>query len=249
MEFKFKNFTKLFKNGKGIENINIDVKSGEILGLIGDNGSGKSTFIKSIFGEYTRQTGEIIIDNKIIDKSDLGTFSLFPDQSIYPQNISIFEFIKYTLKLSGANKKTIKKSVIEALENVNLIDYKNKTFKELSAGMQKRALLANALITNPIILFLDEPTANLDVKTRIQFLEILSDLAKVGIAIVITSHLIDELANLVDKLAILDNGKLTYCDYTNNDEESIKDLYIKYSENITGSINVSKFVKNKFEND
>lgn len=243
MEFKFENFTKLFKNNKGIKEIDISVKSGEILGLIGDNGAGKSTLIKCIFEEYTRTTGNIYIDGEKMKTRELNLFSLFPDQSIFPHNITIYEFIKYTSRLSGMLKKEINQTVIKALESVNLLEYKNKTFRELSAGMQKRALLANAIITKPKIIFLDEPTANLDVKTRIQFIDILKSLANAGLAIVITSHLIDELSTIINKLVILDEGKLTYNDYINGNEENIKQLYSKFSKNISGAIDVSKFIQ------
>ncbi|AGM25257.1 ABC transporter ATP-binding protein [Spiroplasma chrysopicola] len=243
MKFEIKNYSKLFKNGAGINELSMEFNSGDIVGLIGDNGAGKSTFIKCIFREYEKDTGEIYLDGENMQIKDLRKFSLFPDQSIYPSGISIYDFMYYTASLSGIKNKEIKEIVLKALQAVNLLEYKNKTFKNLSAGMQKRALLANALITKPKVLFLDEPTANLDVKTRVQFLDLLKSLAEQGMAIIITTHLIDELAQIINRLVIIEKGEKVFEDVINKTTD-IRKIYQDVTISSSEKINLSVFTSN-----
>ncbi|AGM26292.1 ABC-2 type transport system ATP-binding protein [Spiroplasma syrphidicola EA-1] len=243
MKFEIKNYSKLFKNGAGINGLSMEFNSGDIVGLIGDNGAGKSTFIKCIFREYEKDTGEIYLDGENMQIKDLRQFSLFPDQSIYPNGISIYDFMYYTASLSGIKNNAIKEIVLKALQAVNLLEYKNKTFKNLSAGMQKRALLANALITKPKVLFLDEPTANLDVKTRVQFLDLLKSLAEQGVAIIITTHLIDELAQIINRLVIIEKGEKVFEDAINKTID-IRKIYQDVTKSSSEKINLSVFTDN-----
>jgi len=164
---------------KVIFNFDLNVNEGQIIGLIGDNGSGKSTLLKSVFKEYKKDQGEVKINNESIDDNkNLTKICFFPDQSVYPKDTSIIDFALHDGLLCGLTKNEINSRMNELLTNVNLLDYKNKKFDELSAGMQKRAFLAICLLAKPRFLILDEPTANLDVKTRIEFHEILDILSK-----------------------------------------------------------------------
>lgn len=223
---EIKNITKKYKNGAGIENINITLKEGTITGLIGDNGAGKTTLIKSIFKEIKKDSGDVLFDGKSIFESKKTSFSYFPDQSSYPEKIKIFDFMVYYANLNGFSIKEAKQKTEYLLNYFNLLEYKNNFFDTLSAGMQKRALLAISLIIKPKVLFLDEPTANLDMKARIEVIELLKELVKnEQITILITSHLIDELDGFIDNLYILEEGKIIFNKQLEKNDD-IKQIYL-----------------------
>ncbi|QGS51766.1 ABC transporter ATP-binding protein [Spiroplasma tabanidicola] len=222
--FIIDNVSKEFKEKKGIFNISTSFNQGDIVGLVGDNGAGKSTLLKCLFNAYKVDSGEFWYKNEKLNKNSLKKFSFFPDQSIYPKNISIKDFCIYSAKLSGIKTKEAKSRANYLLEVLNLIEYKNKTFKSLSAGMQKRALLAICLINEPEIIVLDEPTANLDVSTRVDFINLLKLLAQNGKTILITSHIIDELQKFINKLVIIDEGHIVFDRYLHPDD-NIENIY------------------------
>ncbi|QEH61569.1 ABC transporter ATP-binding protein [Spiroplasma chinense] len=215
---EIKNLTKLFSSGDGISNISFSIKPGDIVGMVGDNGAGKSTIIKTLFNEYGKNSGEFYLDNLPLNKKDYKKMAFFPDQSIFPNNISIEKYCTYSGCLSGISKKTILLRTRELLKYLKLYEYKNKTFKHLSAGMQKRAMLAITLISDPEIIVLDEPTSNLDLSSRFEFLELLKKLAGSNKTILITSHIINELQGLINKLIIIKEGTLIYEKYLEENE-------------------------------
>ncbi|AHI52545.1 ABC transporter ATP-binding protein [Spiroplasma culicicola] len=226
---EIKELTKDFRNKKGIFNISINIETNEIVGIVGDNGAGKSTLIKTIFEEYSKDSGHIIYNGDSLNREIIKKFEFFPDQSIYPKNIKIYDFAYYSALLSGLRENEIKINLEQLFEALDLVDYKQKTFNDLSAGMQKRALLIICLVSNPKIIFMDEPTANLDVNSRMEFMELIKFLKKWNKTVIITSHIIDELQTVIDKLVIIEEGFLKYCSKFDNKVEKIKDIYSKHS--------------------
>ncbi|AUB31250.1 ABC transporter ATP-binding protein [Spiroplasma floricola] len=228
---EIKSMSKKFDNEKGIFNFSLELKEGEIIGLVGDNGSGKSTMLKSLFGEYKKDEGEILLNGESLLKN-LTSISFFPDQSVYPKDITILNFAIYDGILCGIEKKEVEQRLDILLEKFNLLDYKTKKFNSLSAGMQKKALLAITLISRPKFIFLDEPTANLDVKSRTDFHKILKSLAKNNkVGILITSHIIDELEGFINKLVIIEKGIKKYDSQFDSKKENILPIYKKFTEN------------------
>ncbi|QEH61292.1 ABC transporter ATP-binding protein [Spiroplasma chinense] len=217
-----RNLSKIFKSGGGVNDISFSFQEGDIVGLIGDNGAGKSTIIKTIFNEYNKNSGEIFIDNLPITKESYKKMSFFPDQSIYPNNISIEDYCVYSGMLAGVSKKDCKIRTEKLLKFLSLEAYAKKKFKILSAGMQKRAMLAITMISNPDIIILDEPTANLDVTTRFEFMDYLRQLAGNKKTILITSHIINELQGLVNKIIVIDKGKKIFENYLKPGDEILK---------------------------
>ncbi|AXK51724.1 ATP-binding cassette domain-containing protein [Spiroplasma alleghenense] len=225
---KIINVTKDFKKGAGIFNFNLELKPGQIIGLVGDNGSGKSTLLKSVFNEYRKDTGEVLLnDESIYENNNLRKICFFPDQSVYPKDISIAQFAIHDALLCGMNKQEAIQRLDMLLDKFDLKEYREKTFYELSAGMQKRAMLVICLVTRPEYLILDEPTANLDVGTRIEFHKILKMLSKEGVGIIITSHMINELEEMIDHLVVIEKGQTKYNKSFNNKKESIEAIYKK----------------------
>ncbi|AXK51546.1 ATP-binding cassette domain-containing protein [Spiroplasma alleghenense] len=225
---KIVDVTKDFKNGKGVFDFSLELKSGQIIGLVGDNGSGKSTLLKSVFNEYKKDTGQVLLNEEsIYENNNFSKICFFPDQSVYPKDISIYQFAVHDALLCGMNKKEAVARLDMLLEKFELKEYREKTFYELSAGMQKRAMLVICLVTQPEYLILDEPTANLDVGTRIEFHKILKMLSKEGVGILITSHMINELEEMIDHLVIIEKGVTKYNKAFNNKKESIETIYKK----------------------
>ncbi|ALD66453.1 ATP-binding cassette domain-containing protein [Spiroplasma cantharicola] len=247
--FEVKNLSKVFKNKSGVNNVSFTLKKGDIVGFLGDNGSGKTTIIKLIFNEYIKNGGEILFEDNEIQKTKAFTkMAFFPDQNNYPKDFKIIDFAMYTANLKNISKKDVLENLSAYVKALNLEEYQNNKFSELSAGMQKRALLLSILITDPEIIILDEPTANLDIKSRLEFLKILSNLAtKFKKTIVITSHNIDELSSLINRIVILkkvDNkGEIVYNQTFDNKKENIRDIYIEQVGGLTNNINFDKVIE------
>ncbi|QEH62358.1 ABC transporter ATP-binding protein [Spiroplasma chinense] len=223
-----KKLTKTFFNGNGVRNISFTIKRGDIVGMVGDNGAGKSTIIKSIFNEYKKDSGELFYDGVPMKKTLFKEASFFPDQSLYPNNITVKNFCLYSGILSGLKNKESKVRTDQLLKYLGLVEYRNKTFKKLSAGMQKRALLAITMVSDPNIIIFDEPTANLDVSTRVEFMELIKKLARQDKIILITSHIINELQGLINKLIIIKEGELVFGQYLAQND-NILDIYKKFT--------------------
>ncbi|WP_257789182.1 ATP-binding cassette domain-containing protein [Spiroplasma clarkii] len=219
------------------------LEPGDIIGLVGDNGAGKSTFIKCIFKEYDKDEGEVLLNgSSIYEQRSLSSLCFFPDQSVYPKGIKIKDYCLLDAQLAGINKTAALKRLQELLELFGLADYLNKTFAQLSAGMQKKMMLVITLVSNPKYIFLDEPTANLDVNSRIELLGIIKTLSQKGIGILITSHIIDELQGIINKLVIIDSGLQVYNAKFDAQIESIQKIYSSVSSRI--KINQEKVVAN-----
>ncbi|AUF83532.1 ABC transporter ATP-binding protein [Mesoplasma syrphidae] len=226
---ELKGVSKTFKTGFGIKDISFTIKKGEIVGFLGDNGAGKTTIIKLIFNEYAKDSGVVLINNRQNTKRrSLRKIAFFPDQNNFPLHYKIKDFMIYSAKLKKISKENIKKNGKILFEALNLVEYENSRFNELSAGLQKRALLLSILITDPEIIVLDEPTANLDVKSRIDFLDLLQKLAKFyNKTIFITSHNIDELNLIVNKIIIIEQGKIIYENKFDYKKEDLRSVYSK----------------------
>ncbi|WP_303662604.1 ABC transporter ATP-binding protein [Williamsoniiplasma luminosum] len=246
---EFREITKLFKEGRGIQNISFDIsKENNIVGLIGNNGAGKTTLLKTLFKEYTAQSGQILINGEPLENKHLKQMAFFPDQNNYPKHFNIIEFAKFSAELKGIKPKEYAEKLEKLIRFLKLEELRRSKFTKLSAGQQKRALLLSVLVTNPKIIALDEPTANLDVDARMEFQEILKTLANdLKISIIITSHIIDEMENLINKVVLIKDGQIVYDnnyslvkdgklevlykDYVTFDKKQVKDINQKNQDN------------------
>ncbi|ALD66342.1 ATP-binding cassette domain-containing protein [Spiroplasma cantharicola] len=224
---EIKNISKIFKKNKGIFNVSFSIKDGDLTGLIGDNGAGKTTLIKSIMGDYKLDEGEIIFFEK--NKNFRLLIGYFPDQNNFPKSEKIYDYCEYILDLKKIKIKDIKTKFENLVSMLGLEEYINNTFEKLSSGMQKRALLIPLLLTEPRLIILDEPTENLDVNSRLEFLKLIKYLAiEFKIMILITSHNINELEDYINKIIFLKNGKICYENNFDKSKESLIDLYHKH---------------------
>ena len=205
-----KNLNKSYENGlKALKNINLSVSSGEIFALLGPNGAGKSTLINIICGISKKTSGKVTIFGKdnILDykftRSKIG---------LVPQEIATdsFEKVINTLKFSRGlfNKVPSDEYLSFILKSLNLVTKKNNQIRTLSGGMKRRVMIAKALSHEPKILFLDEPTAGVDVNLRKTLWNFLNKLKKNGVTIFLTTHYIEEAENIADRIGIINNGEI-----------------------------------------
>ena len=205
-----KKLNKYYDNGfKALSNINLEIKKGEIFALLGPNGAGKSTLINIICGINKKKDGEISVFGHDIEKSYKMARSKI---GLVPQEIATdsFERVIDTLKFSRGlfNKKSSIEYLEKVLKLLELFEKRNQQIRTLSGGMKRRVMIAKAMSHEPNILFLDEPTAGVDVELRQSLWKNLYDLKKSGVTIFLTTHYIEEAERLADRVGIIHQGKI-----------------------------------------
>ena len=223
------NVTKFYKNSvKALENVNLNIKEGEIFALLGPNGAGKSTLINSICGIVNFNTGTIKINNMDIIKNYRTTRKM---TGIVPQELNLESFetvwnnVNYSRGLFG--KKPDHNYIEKLLKQLSLWDKKDSKIKELSGGMKRRVLIAKALSHQPKLLFLDEPTASVDVELRKDMWDVVKKLNEDGVTIILTTHYIEEAEELSDRVAVINDGKIILVDEKNKLIEKLGEKTIK----------------------
>ena len=205
-----KNLNKYYDNGfKALSNINLEIKKGEIFALLGPNGAGKSTLINIICGINKKRDGEISVFGHDIEKNYKLARSKI---GLVPQEIATdsFEKVIDTLKFSRGlfNKKSSTEYLEKVLKSLELFKKRNQQIRTLSGGMKRRVMIAKAMSHEPNILFLDEPTAGVDVELRQSLWKNLYDLKKNGVTIFLTTHYIEEAERLADRVGIIHQGEI-----------------------------------------
>ena len=207
---KVSNLTKQFKNVLAVNNISFNVKEGEIFGVLGLNGAGKTTTIKMMSGLTRPTSGNIKVFDYDIYK-DINKIKniigVSPQESAIANNLTVKENIELMASLYFKDKAKIKNNTERVINNLGLESYINRRAKTLSGGYKRRLSIAMALVTNPRILFLDEPTLGLDVINRHELWNVIDNL-KGKVTIILTSHYMEEISALVDDIAIMKNGKI-----------------------------------------
>ena len=205
-----KNLNKYYDNGfKALSDINLEIKKGEIFALLGPNGAGKSTLINIICGINKKKDGEISVFGHDIEKNYKMARSKI---GLVPQEIATdsFEKVIDTLKFSRGlfNKKSSIEYLEKVLKSLELFKKRNQQIRTLSGGMKRRVMIAKAMSHEPNILFLDEPTAGVDVELRQSLWKNLYDLKKNGVTIFLTTHYIEEAERLADRVGIIHQGEI-----------------------------------------
>ena len=221
---KIKNLSKNFGKAKALNNLNIEIARAESAALWGSNGAGKTTLIRCLLGVIPFK-GEILIDSKNLTTNDKEIKRLI---GFVPQEISLHDTlsVEETINFYSQIKKTSISTIEKWNEILDINNFKNKLIKELSGGMRQKLALAIALLGNPPILLLDEPTANLDLKSREDFLHLLHVLKKEGKTILFSSHRIEEVLSFADRVIVLDNGNLIA-------DEAPMEIYKRFGKNGT----------------
>lgn len=212
---EFHDVTKVFGENSALNKVNFKVQRNSIIGLLGPNGSGKSTLMKILGGLIIDWEGDILLENKSIK----GNQSILGRAGFLIENPSFYEYLnaKENLEILARLTKTNTYRISEVLEMMNLLDNNNKKVSEFSYGMKQRLGIAQAIIHDPDILFLDEPNNGLDPVGIIQMNETIKSLNNMGKTIFISTHILDNVRELCSHIAVLNDGKLILYD-------SIKDL-------------------------
>ena len=213
-----KNLSKTYDNNfQALKDINLDIKKDEIIALLGPNGAGKTTLISIICGIVIPTSGSVSVDDFDIIKDYRKTRSqigLVPQELTLEQFEFVFNNVSYTRGLYG---KPPDPSLIEKiLKDLSLWDKRNSRINELSGGMKRRVLIAKALSHEPSVLFLDEPSAGVDVELRQEMWEVIKDLRNSGVTIILTTHYIEEAEAIADRVAVINKGELLIVDNTSD---------------------------------
>lgn len=208
---KVKALSKSFEDIKAVNNISFDIKKGEIFGLLGPNGAGKSTTLNMLSHLLEPDSGEVRIDgvnlfeNKNSCKMVIG---VVPQEISLYGNLSAYDNLMFWGSLYGLSASALKPKVEEVLNLVGLSDRKNDFIKTYSGGMKRRINIASAILHEPKILLMDEPTVGVDPQSRNYIFEIIENLNKYGMTIVYTTHYMEEAERLCDTIAIIDQGTI-----------------------------------------
>ncbi len=219
---KISNLSKIYKlkNNKflkALSDITFEVKQGEIFGLLGPNGAGKSTLINILAGTVIKTEGNVNVWGFDLD---LNPRQVRASLGVVPQEVNVDPFFtpKKLLDIQAGMYGVAKKDRItdQILKLTNLADKANAYMRSLSGGMRRRLLVAKAMVHQPPILILDEPTAGVDVDLRQKLLENIKELNKQGVTIILTTHYLQEAQDLCDRIAIINHGKIVALDKTEN---------------------------------
>jgi len=192
-----------------LKGVNLEINRGEILALLGPNGAGKTTLINAICGVLTPTSGSITVDGFDVIKDFRKTRSMI---GLVPQELQleafekVFQNVSYTRGLYG--KKTNPEVIEKILKDLSLWDKKDNRLRELSGGMKRRALIAKALSHEPQILFLDEPTAGVDINLRRDMWRVVKQLQEKGVTIILTTHYIEEAEAIADRVSVINHGEI-----------------------------------------
>lgn len=204
------NLSKVYENGfNALKKINLNIKKGEILAMLGPNGAGKTTLISIICGIVKPTSGKVTVENfDIIDhyRDTRSRIGLVPQELTLEQFETVFNNVSYSRGLYG--KKPNPNHIEKVLKQLSLWDKKDLILRQLSGGMKRRVLIAKALSHEPQILFLDEPTAGVDVELRQEMWKVVKSLRETGVTIILTTHYIEEAEAIADRVGVINQGEL-----------------------------------------
>lgn len=255
-----KNITKKYGSTVALDNVSFKIEEGEIVGLLGPNGAGKSTTMNIITGFIEATEGEVYVDGINMSKKPKKAkreIGYMPEGVPLYSDLTVKEFVTYMAGIKKVDRKNLKEKVKTIIEQTGLKDVQNKLTRNLSRGYKQRVSLAGALVGEPKVLILDEPTVGLDPK---QITEIRSLIKKLGKnhTVILSSHILSEVSQICDKVIIINKGKLVAIDTPSNLESKVatdNSLYVTVEdtenkiEKIKGKINGISEIKFLNENE
>ena len=231
-----KDLSKIYNSGfEALKNVNLEIKKGEIIALLGPNGAGKTTLISTICGIVSPSSGTVTVDGFDIISDFRKTRAMI---GLVPQELTLGAFdtvwstARFSRGLFGSRRDD---SYLEQLlKDLSLYDKKDSEIRALSGGMKRRVLIAKALSHNPEILFLDEPTAGVDVELRKDMWKIVNKLRSQGVTIILTTHYIEEAEEIADRVGVINNGELLLVEQKEHLMESLgkKQLVMDLKESV-----------------
>jgi len=226
---RLENLTKKFGSFVAVNNINIEVHEGETIGLVGPNGAGKTTTIKMIAKLLRPTSGKILVLNKAGklqslngDHKDLVKFGFLIDQPFF-YDMTAYQILRYFARSQNYPKEKINARIDELLKLFKLIDWKHEKVNTFSKGMRQKMGIIQSILVDPQIIILDEPQTGLDPKARIEIRATIRELQKLGKTIFVASHMLHEISEVCDKIALINNGRIVAFDTIENLEKNLKE--------------------------
>ena len=246
-----KNVTKKYGKVVAVDNISFTIKDGEIIGLLGPNGAGKSTTMNMITGFIEPTEGTIVIDGFDIEKKPRKAkkeIGYMPEGVPIYTDMTVKEFVTYMAEIKKVDRKARKEQVEKIIEETGLKDVEKKLTRNLSRGYKQRVSMAGALVGEPKILILDEPTVGLDPKQITEIRNLIKSLGKTH-TIILSSHILSEVSQICQKVIIINKGKIIAVDTPENLENKVtnkNDIYVTVEDTES---KIEKVAKNIKEND
>ena len=224
-----KNIFKAFKNHEVLKGVSLEIKEGEVYGLIGKNGAGKTTLMNIISQILCADSGEVLIDGKSVSsQQDLsGMLGYILDIPCGFDYLTAFEYLDFLLIPKKLDKESVEKKIDEILNIVDLAEFKNKKIKTFSRGMKQRLGIASGLVFDPKIIIMDEPTSALDPQGRFEVLKIIEKLKQQKKAVMLSTHILNDVERICDEIGIIHNGVIAVSGKTKDVlENHIKDALL-----------------------
>ena len=220
---RVENITKKYGSFIAVNNINFEIEEGEIVGFLGPNGAGKSTTMNMITGFIEPTSGRIIVDGYDISKKPKKAkeqIGYMPEGVPLYSDLTVKEFVTYMAELKGVNKKDKKEKVQKVIEATGLSDVQNKLTRNLSRGYKQRVSMAGALVGEPKVIILDEPTVGLDPKQVTEIRALIKELGKTH-TVILSSHILSEVSQICNRVIIINKGQIVAIDTPENLEKKV----------------------------
>ena len=217
------NITKKYGSFTAVNNISFEIEEGEIVGFLGPNGAGKSTTMNMITGFIEPTSGKIIVDGYNISKKPKKAkrqIGYMPEGVPLYSDLTVKEFVTYMAELKGVAKKERKEKVLKVLEETGLTEVQNKLTRNLSRGYKQRVSMAGALVNNPKVIILDEPTVGLDPKQVTEIRALIKELGK-DHTVILSSHILSEVSQICNRVIIINKGQIVAIDTPENLEKKV----------------------------
>ena len=226
MKLTVDRITKQYKNKIAVDRLSFELTEG-VTGLLGANGAGKTTLMRMMSGILTPTSGEINADGINVNTENYrALLGYLPQDFGYYPEFSAREFLEYFAALKGIEKKKAKEKTGELLELVGLSDVAGKKIKTFSGGMKQRVGIAQALLNDPKILILDEPTAGLDPKERVRFRDLIEELGKDSI-VLLSTHIVTDIEHIADRIIMMKEGSMIWQGKRSDVDGDLEEFYLK----------------------
>lgn len=229
MELVLDRVTKQYQNKIAVDRVDLRLKKG-VIGLLGANGAGKTTIMRMMCGILKPTSGEIKYDGIDVTEEEFrDVLGYLPQDFGYYPNFTAYDFLMYMASLKGLNKEKAKKKCTELLKIVNLEKDADKKIKTFSGGMKRRVGIAQAVLNDPEVLILDEPTAGLDPKERVRFRDLIAKLGNERI-VILSTHIVSDVEQIADRILMIRDGQFIYDGTLEGKREGLEEFYLNQIE-------------------
>ena len=228
MELSLQNITKKYSDKVAVNDVSLSIEKG-ITGLLGANGAGKTTLMRMVADIIKPDAGSITYDGvpiSVLDSEYRNIFGYLPQEFGFYPEFTVIDYLDYMAALKGLTKADSKRKIDSLLEQMTLTDVRRKKIRKLSGGMRRRVGIAQALLNDPAILILDEPTAGLDPKERVRFRELIEELGKKSI-VLLSTHIVSDIEHIADKIIMMKDGSLIWQGKQSEIEGDLEEFYLK----------------------